>query len=98
MVDYNSVGGDLECVFHGRIDTKAAEELEGDLLNNVQLSKGVLVFNFADLDYVASAFLRSCVKVARVAAPRRVKVVHASKEILHVFEMTGFDKLMEIER
>ncbi len=97
MVDYRSEGGNLVCVFHGRIDTKAAEELENGLLDKIQLTKVQVVFDFADLEYVASAFLRSCVKVARLTSPRKVRIVNASKDILHVFQMTGFDKLMELE-
>ncbi|MBN1863910.1 MAG: STAS domain-containing protein [Victivallales bacterium] len=98
MIDYRSEGGNLVCSFHGRIDTKAAEDLENGLLDKIQLSKEQVVFDFADLEYVASAFLRTCVKVARLASPGRVRIINASEEILHVYHMTGFDKLMELEK
>ena len=97
MVEYKTEDGKFICTFSGRIDTAAAMGIENDLLDNVQHARAPVVFEFADLEYVASAFLRICVKVARVAGPTKVKVINASKDILHVFTMTGFDKLMDMD-
>lgn len=98
MIEYKNEDGNFICVFHGRIDTAAAMELENDFLDKVQHANEQIVFEFADLDYVASAFLRTCVKVARMAGPTKVKIINASDDLLHVFTMTGFDKLMDLEK
>ena len=97
MIEYKTEDGKFICTFSGRIDTAAAMELENDMLDNIQRAGIPIVFDFTDLEYVASAFLRICVKVARVAGPTKVKVINASKDILHVFTMTGFDKLMDMD-
>ena len=98
MIEYKEEEGKFICIFHGRIDTAAAMELEDDFLDRVQHARDPIVFEFADLDYVASAFLRTCVKVARMAGPSKVKIINASDDLLHVFTMTGFDKLMDLEK
>ena len=98
MIEYKSEDGKFTCVFSGRIDTASAMALENELLDKIQRAGAPVVFDFKDLEYVASAFLRICVKVARVAGATRVKVINASADILHVFKMTGFDKLMDMEQ
>lgn len=97
MIEYKTEDGKFICTFHGRIDTAAAMDLEDDFLDKIQHAGMPIVFDFADLEYVASAFLRTCVKVARMAGPTKVKIINASKDLLHVFTMTGFDKLMDLE-
>ena len=97
MIEYKSADGKFTCVFSGRIDTAGAMALENEMLDKIQRAGAPVIFDFTDLEYVASAFLRICVKVARIAGPKKVKVINASKDILHVFKMTGFDKLMDMD-
>jgi anti-sigma B factor antagonist len=97
MVEYRKEDDKFICIFTGRIDTSSAMDIENDLLDNIQRAGVPIIFDFSNLEYVASAFLRTCVKVARVAGATKVKVLNASKDILHVFTMTGFDKLMDMD-
>jgi len=87
----------LVCRFSGRIDTNAANEMENSLLEKVGMADKPVVFDFSGLEYVASSFLRLCVKVVRVLGSSRLRVVGASGEIVRILEMTGFSKLMDIE-
>ncbi len=99
MVEYKSEDEKLICYFAGRIDTAATMELEDELIDQVQHAKCPVVFDFANLEYIASSFLRSCVKAARVVAGHsKLTVVNASESILHILTMTGFDKLMDIKQ
>jgi anti-anti-sigma factor len=97
MLEYRSEDDKFLCIFDGRIDTIASREIEDELIDKVQHSKLPVVFDFSKLEYVASSFLRVCVKVARVAGATKIKVLNPSTDILHIFKMTGFDKLMEME-
>ena len=97
MIEYKTENGKFICLFSGRIDTTSAISIENDFLDNIQRANAPIVFDFADLEYVASAFLRTCVKVARLAGKTKVKVINVPKNILHVFTMTGFDKLMDMD-
>ncbi|MCK5844906.1 MAG: STAS domain-containing protein, partial [Victivallales bacterium] len=78
--------------------TATSMSVEDELIDKVQQADAPVAFDFNELDYVASSFLRSCVKVVRVAGPTKIKVIGASEDILRILEMTGFGKLMEIER
>ena len=99
MVEYKSEDEKLICCFEGRIDTAATMELENELIDKVQHAKCPVIFDFANLEYIASSFLRTCVKAARVVPGHsRLTVVNASENILHILKMTGFDKLMDIKQ
>jgi anti-anti-sigma factor len=96
MIAYENEGETLVCRFSGKMDTETSMRLEDELIDKVQHAGGPVMFDFTNLEYVASSFLRSCVKVVRVAGETKIKVVGASEDILHILEMTGFDKLMDI--
>jgi len=96
-VEYKEADGKFICIFSGRIDTAAATELEEELIDRVQHTHDPVVFDFSKLEYVASAFLRTCVKLARITGSSKIRVIKASEDIRHIFSMTGFDKLMDIE-
>ena len=98
MLEFKSEDGKLICSFDGRIDTAATMELEDELIDKVQHAGCPVVFDFAELEYIASSFLRTCVKAARVVGGHsRLTVINASENILHILKMTGFDKLMDIK-
>ena len=97
MVDYEKREDGFVCKFSGRMDTAAAMSAEEEFVDRVQHADAPVILDFTDLEYVASSFLRSCVKVVRVA-PGKIKVVGASDEIARIFDMTGFAKLMDFER
>jgi len=97
VVDYDDGVDALICRFSGRIDTNAALSIEDALLDKVQRAGKPVVFDFDGLEYVASSFLRLCVKVVRMMGSERLKVVGSSEEIRRIFEMTGFSKLMDME-
>ena len=98
MISYEKGETELICKFTGRMDTTASMNAEDELIEQAQHAGVPIVFDFTDLEYVASSFLRSCVKVARVAGSTKIKVLGASEEILRIFDMTGFGKLMDIQR
>ena len=98
MLEFKTEEEKLICSFSGRIDTKSTMEIEDELIEKVQHAGKPVVFDFANLEYIASSFLRLCVKAARVIPHSKLTVINASEDILHILEMTGFDKLMDIKR
>lgn len=98
MVVYEKGDEEFVCRFSGRMDTTASMSVEDELIDKAQHAGVPIIFDFTELEYVASSFLRSCVKVARVAGSTKIKVVGASEEILRILDMTGFDKLFNIQR
>ena len=96
MLEFKKENNTLLCCFSGRIDTEATMDIEDELIDKVQHEEVPVIFDFADLEYVASSFLRTCVKAVRVVHGK-ITVINASKDILHILDMTGFGKLMDIK-
>lgn len=83
----------------GRLDTMTApgfgEELE-QLLPEIK----ELTLDFAELEYISSAGLRTlldAVQYMEEHAYPKVKVRHANYNIRETFEITGFDDMLDIE-
>ncbi len=87
----------LICQFDGRLDSVVSEIIEDDLLNHVLDASCATVFDFKNVDYVSSAFLRICVKAARITPSMKVDIINASPEIKEVYEMTGLERIFEFK-
>ena len=90
-------GADLTVSLEGRLDTTTAPELEAALGSLDGVTK--LVFDMAKLEYVSSAGLR-----VLLAAQKKMEksggdmaVVNVNEEIQEIFEVTGFDEVLNIE-
>ncbi len=94
----NSEGDKLTITLKGRLDAVAAPGLEKELnasLNGVK----ELIFDFASLDYVSSAGLRTIlVAQKRMNKQGSLVIKNISDEVYEVFEMTGFSDMIDIER
>lgn len=92
-----SNGTDITLSLDGRLDTTTAPQLEAELrdgLNGVQN----LVIDMEKLVYISSAGLRVLLKAQKVMNKQgEMTVKNVSQEIKDVFEVTGFDELLNIE-
>lgn len=101
MVQYNLESNitdepKLICAFSERLDTAKCLEIDDELFDKVLESKTPVVFNMQDVDYVASAFLRMCLKVAKEVGPGNFSVINVHPNVKKVFKIAGFDKQMSI--
>ena len=80
----------------GRLDTITAPALEKTVNEDIGDAKN-LVLDLKAMEYISSAGLRVLLaaqkKMQRVGS---MKVIHASEEVMEVFEMTGFADILEI--
>lgn len=90
-------GAELTLSLEGRLDTTTAPQLEAELrsgLDNVQN----LVIDMEKLVYISSAGLRVLLKAQKVMNKQgKMTVKNVSQDIKDVFEVTGFDELLNIE-
>jgi anti-sigma B factor antagonist len=96
LINKTSNGNELIISFEGRLDTMTAPELEAELrgLSDVK----VLVVDMSKLVYVSSAGLRVLLKAQKIMNRQgSMKVKNISRDIREVFEITGFDELLNIE-
>ncbi len=80
----------------GRIDTTTAPELEAEFNELGDINE--LVLDFADVEYISSAGLRVLLKAQKLmAAFGNMKIINVSKDVLDVFDITGFTDILTIE-
>jgi anti-anti-sigma factor len=94
MVQSTQKDGSLVFQFLGRLDTAECVRIEGDVMQKAQAAGQPVVFDLADVDFVASAFLRLCLMAEQKVAGNRLALVNVSPPIKKVFKIAGLDKLV----
>ena len=89
-------GNKLKISLEGRLDAVSAGDLDKVIQNDLN---GIdeLTFDFAALDFVASAGLRVLlVAQKRMNKQGSMKILHVNEEVMDVLEMTGFSNFLDI--
>ena len=82
----------------GRIDSMNASAVEKEIFDIIGDYDGrTPEFNAAKLDYISSAGLRVLMKVCK-KYKEKLKVSEASPEVYDIFETTGFNSFMDVEK
>lgn len=90
-------GANLTIFLEGRLDATTAPTLDKEVNSSLD---GVtnLVFDFSKLAYIASAGLRTLlVAQKRMKKQGSMKIIHVSKDVNDVLEMTGFVDFLTVE-
>ena len=90
-------GSALNIALDGRLDTTTAPQLEAEISGGLE---GItdLTIDMAKLVYVSSAGLRVLLKAQKIMNKQgKMTVKNASQEIKEIFEVPGFDELLNIE-
>ena len=82
----------------GRLDTSTSPLLEDELKSAFEIVKKITM-DFSKLDYVSSAGLRVLLLGQKSAKEKNIhmSLTGVSKDIMEVFEITGFSDLLNIE-
>ena len=97
QINYNREAEKLTVLPEGRIDTLTAPEFEKKI---AELLEGVteLELDMAGVDYVSSAGLRVILKAQKVMFRQgKMKLTHVNETVMEVFEITGFDNILNID-
>lgn len=89
----------IVAVLEGELDTAAAQEVEAALQPLFSNSSRDVIFDCANLDYIASSGLRIMLSILKSAKANGHKVVlkDVNDEIKNVFKLTGFISLFDFE-
>lgn len=83
-----------------RIDTLNATQFEREV--EAVLEKGIdLEFDCTELQYISSSGLRVIQEMMRIVTRKlggQIKVTHVSTSIFKIFQMTGFTRIITIEK
>lgn len=97
-VKFNKQDSSLTVTISGNIDTVTAPELDSKLQENISDVKD-LVLDFAAVDYISSAGLRVILMANQQMedVDGNLTIKNANEDVRDVFEMTGFDSLLNLE-
>ena len=97
-VKFNKQDSTLTVVISGNIDTVTAPELDAQLQENIPGIKD-LILDFAAVDYISSAGLRVILMANQQMedVDGNMTVKNVNDDVRDVFEMTGFDSLLNLE-
>ena len=83
--------------FDGRLDTLTAPEFEQVINSEVEVFEK-LVLDFSGVDYISSAGLRVLLGAQKkMNAQGSMELVNVNKDIMGIFEMTGFADILVIK-
>ena len=97
-VTTNLDGTKLTVAVEGKLGTTSAPELEKAVKNHIS---GVteLVFDFAKVEYLASAGLRVLLSSAKVMKKQgSMKIINVTEPVMDVFVFTGMADILDVEK
>ncbi len=80
----------------GRLDTNTSKELEESLQPELEKYNDITL-DFDGLLYLSSAGLRVLLSIQKKMKGKRFRLVNVNKNIMEVFEITGFVDFLNIE-
>lgn len=90
-------GRNFKITLEGRFDTGTAPQLE-EIIRTELTDVEMLVFDFANLEYISSAGLRVLLAAQKIMNKQGKMVVrNVSEEVREIFEVTGFTDILTLE-
>ena len=82
--------------FPDRMDTLACEKYQAQIETEIGSLGRPVTFDLSGVVYVASSFLRICLKTVAAAGQDQFDLVHVRPEIMKVFKIAGLDQQLKI--
>ncbi len=97
MVTFTEQDNEIICNFAGRLSAAEVMKDEPALDQKLEQVRGRSVtFDLGKVSFVASSFLRLCLKTAQAAGQGRFSVRNLTPEIKKVYRICGLDKQLAI--
>ena len=96
----NKEGKVLTVALNDRLDSASATEIEGELYMLVDDDIRTIVLDCQGMEYIASTGLRILLTLYKMVHPRGGEVIMKNVDpyVMEIFEMTGFDEILKIEK
>lgn len=105
MIDFNCDINENTLNFHfkGRLDTNNSREISAKVEDSIkeysakESDKSLkIVFDIKEVDYVASAFIRICLKAARAVDKGNFALVNSTPMIKKIFKIAGLADVLNV--
>jgi len=88
-----TIDDQIICHLSGRLDTHGSLDLEPKI-DEITHPEKVLVFDFTEVEYISSSFLRICIKKYKQLGTERFCVKNPTSDIKRVFKIAGLEKMI----
>jgi anti-anti-sigma factor len=78
------------------MDTLACQEYERLIHPKIESAAKAVTFDLAGVGYIASSFLRICLRTAQAVGKENLAISNCAPEIKKVFKIAGLDKQLSI--
>ncbi|HBI51282.1 MAG TPA: anti-sigma factor antagonist [Ruminococcaceae bacterium] len=96
-VEKSADGTAMTVALTGEVDSLNINEIEEELLKEVEGVKD-LTFDMKELEYISSAGLRVLLQMQKMMKDRGSMVIrNTNEEVMGIFKVTGFVKLLNFE-
>lgn len=96
MINYNLTDGKLVCIFLGKLNSAECQVWESELIEKVSKDGSPVVFDLEQVDYIASSFLRICIRIPKLIEAENFTIINVTPHVKKVFKLAGFDKYLNI--
>lgn len=86
----------LTCTFPERMDTLACEKYQEQINQQVSQTGLPVTFDLSGVDYVASSFIRICMRAAQAVGRDHFEMINVAPEIKKVFKIAGLDQQLNL--
>ena len=93
----------LNCAFSGKLDTNISLEIGPEINKNVSDYKNTpghddlkVVFDFENVEFVTSSFIRITVNVAKHVGKKNFSIVNTNPMIKKTFKIAGLDTELNV--
>ncbi len=97
-IQFTNNNGDATITLCGRLDTSVSTEIKSEIDKNLATAENInsLTMDAEGLEYISSSGLRILLVLAK--SYKNFKVVGVNAEVYDVLSMTGFNKIIKVER
>lgn len=97
MLSIQEREGRLVFTFSGRLDTAECLQFDERVASAAEAASQPVVFDLGGVDYVASLFLRICVRTAKGVGFERFTLENVNPSIRKVLKIAGLDGPLSLE-
>ena len=97
-IQFTNNNGDATFTLCGRLDTSVSTEIKSEIDKNLATAENInsLTMDAEGLEYISSSGLRILLVLAK--SYKNFKVVNVNPDVYDVLNMTGFSKIINVER
>lgn len=88
-------GKETRILFAGQLNSAACETLDGEVDVALLKEPEFVVFDLAEVSFIASIFLRLCLKTFKKMGRERFCIINASPSVIKIFTIAGLKEMLK---